>query len=77
MSVIINCSWCNKTMGSIELDRIKHWDKGEICDECIEKKDRAEVAFKNVVERVRDKAQRLEWDAKEMLEKEIKEIAKG
>lgn len=75
MAVIINCSWCNKTMGSIELDRIKHWDKGEVCDECLAKKDQAINAFNGVVEKVKDKATRLEWDAKIMLEEEIKKIA--
>lgn len=76
MPVVINCSWCNKTMGSIALENIRDWDKGEICGECLGKKDDTVKTFESVVARTKAKADRMYNEALQMLEREIKKLAK-
>jgi hypothetical protein len=65
-------------MGTVKtLDKIKDWDQGEICKECLDKKAKVEKMFVNIVERTKGKANMLHDEAYAMLEKEIKEIAGG
>jgi hypothetical protein len=75
MPVVINCSWCNKTMGSVALSKIKDWDKGEVCDECVKKKDETLKVFESAVERTKNRLNLYREEAVKQLESEIKALA--
>lgn len=78
MAVVINCGWCNKTMGTVKsLDKIKDWDQGELCQECQDKRAKVEKTFVGIVERTKRKAELLHEEAVNLLEKEVKAIAGG
>lgn len=78
MAITINCTWCNKTMGSVKsIDKLKEWDQGEICKGCLDKKANVEKSLGSVVDRTKKKAELLRDEAFAMLEKEIKAIAGG
>jgi len=77
MSVTVNCSWCNKAMGTVSFAKIKEWDKGEVCPECLEKKERTLKVFEGAVERAKNQLNLYREEAVAGLEKEIKAIAAG
>ena len=78
MAVVINCEWCNKTMGTVKsLAKAKDWDQGEVCQECQDKRAKVEKTFISIVERTKNKAELLREEAVNLLEKEVKAIAGG
>lgn len=75
MPVTINCGWCNKSMGSVSFTKFKEWDKGEVCQECLAKKDEVLRVFDSAVERAKNRMNLYREEAVSELEKEIKRIA--
>lgn len=75
MAVLINCSWCGKTMGTTTIQGIRDWTDGDVCKSCLAKKDATFKAFEAVIEKTKGRADRLMRDAEPMISEAIKQIA--
>ena len=75
MPVLINCSWCGKTMGSMPINKIRDWTEGEVCKSCLAKKAATEAAFNGVIDKIKGKADMLMREAEPMIKDAIAKIA--
>ena len=62
-------------MGTVSFSKIKEWDKGEVCDECVAKKEQTLKVFESATERVKNRMNLYREEAVLELEKQIKAIA--
>ena len=77
MAVNFTCDWCNKTMGSVPVSKMKDFiqEHGEICKECIEKKKSLEDRIENFKKHWDMEFNKFRQNAQEDLAREIREIS--